>query len=92
MNAREYWRTPLDLDRWPVPHGRVRVLADRCKGCELCIVYCPVEMLEPSPGFNPKGFRYPVVTAGRDGDCVACGYCQSVCPDFAIVIETEVEP
>ena len=91
MIDREYWRTPLDLDRWPVLHGRVHVLVERCKGCELCIEQCPVAMLEISPGFNAKGFRYPVVTPGHEGDCVACGYCQSVCPDFAIYIETGVE-
>ena len=85
----EYWRTPLDLDRWPVPRGRVHVLAERCKGCELCIEYCPVDMLESSHGFNARGFRYPVVAAGHEDDCVACGYCQSVCPDFAIFIEKE---
>ncbi len=87
MSGREYWRTPLDLARWPVPRGRVTVIAERCKGCELCIEYCPVDMLVWSSDYNGKGYRYPVVADGMEEACVACGYCQSVCPDFAIYIE-----
>lgn len=87
MTDRAYWRTPLDLERWPIPHGRVVVLAERCKGCELCIAYCPVEMLAWSSDYNAKGYRYPLIVAGKEDACVACGYCQSVCPDFAIYIE-----
>ena len=92
MSQREYWRTPLDLDRWPIPRGRVVVLAERCKACALCIEYCPVEMLAWSPDYNAKGYRYPVIVAGKKEACIACGFCQSVCPDFAIYIEVLPPP
>ena len=87
MNQQAYWRRPLDLERWPVPRGRVVVLAERCKGCELCIEHCPEKMLAWSEDYNAKGYRYPVIVAGMEEACVACGYCQSVCPDFAIYVE-----
>ena len=92
MTEHNYWRTPLDLDRWPIPRGRVMVLAERCKGCELCIEHCPVEMLAWSADYNAKGYRYPVIVAGKEDACIACGYCQSVCPDFAIYIEVLTPP
>jgi 2-oxoglutarate ferredoxin oxidoreductase subunit delta len=92
MSGREYWRTPLDLDRWPVPRGRVTVLSERCKGCELCIEHCPVEMLAWSSGYNAGGFRYPVLVAGKEDACNTCGYCQAVCPDFAIYIDVLPTP
>jgi len=92
MTGHAYWRTPLDLERWPVPHGRVVVLAERCKGCELCIANCPVGMLAWSSDYNAKGYRYPVVVEGKEAACIACGYCQSVCPDFAIYIEAVAPP
>jgi 2-oxoglutarate ferredoxin oxidoreductase subunit delta len=88
MNQQAYWRTPLDLERWPIPRGRVVVLAERCKGCELCIEHCPEKMLAWSEDYNAKGYRYPVIVAGMEEACVACGYCQSVCPDFAIYVVT----
>jgi len=87
MSRPQYWRKPLDLDRWPVPRAQVKVLPERCKACDLCVEYCPVHMLEWSSEYNAKGYRYPVLVAGMDEACIACGYCQSVCPDFAIYIE-----
>jgi len=90
MTTDTYWRTPLDLDRWPVPRARVSVIVERCKGCELCVDTCPLTMLEMSSDYNQKGYRYPIVSPGRQHDCTNCGFCQSVCPDFAIVVE-EIE-
>jgi 2-oxoglutarate ferredoxin oxidoreductase subunit delta len=90
MNQQAYWRTPLDLERWTIPHGRVVVLAERCKGCELCIEHCPEKMLTWSEDYNAKGYRYPVIVPGMEEVCVACGYCQSVCPDFAIYVVSEL--
>lgn len=69
--------------------GEVHIIDDRCKGCGICIQYCPVQTLEFSKKFNKKGYHPP--QAKLDGpDCVACRFCQLVCPDFAIFIEEEV--
>ena len=54
---------------------------ERCKGCEFCVEYCPVDVLAVSSEFNAKGYHYPVVVS--DG-CILCQACATVCPEFAI--------
>jgi 2-oxoglutarate ferredoxin oxidoreductase subunit delta len=79
-----FWRKPLDSERYRRPRGEVHVLPERCKGCGLCIEYCPTEVLDWSFEFNPKGYHYPVVKKGKESDCINCKFCEEVCPDFAI--------
>ncbi len=67
------------------PRFHVVVDAERCKGCELCVVVCPPRNLCLVASFNrggyhPVEFRYH----GERGDCTGCGLCYWVCPDFAI--------
>ncbi|MEE9593598.1 MAG: BlaI/MecI/CopY family transcriptional regulator [Thermoplasmata archaeon] len=77
-------RTPVDLDRFAAPRGRVYVLPDRCKECAFCWELCPLDVLEKSEELNEKGYRYPRVKEGKEDDCVNCGMCRDVCPEFAI--------
>jgi 2-oxoglutarate ferredoxin oxidoreductase subunit delta len=67
----------------PAAHvkGRVIITRERCKGCELCIEFCPRDVLAKSDDFNPKGYHYPVV---RNDDCINCRLCLTVCPEYAI--------
>jgi 2-oxoglutarate ferredoxin oxidoreductase subunit delta len=78
------WRKPLDQDRVVVPHGEIHLIPDRCKGCQLCVTYCPRSVLETSNLFNAKGYHPPQV--GSPGHCVACGLCAMLCPEFAIYV------
>ncbi len=77
-----FWRTPFDIDKMTIPHGELHIINDRCKGCEFCVQYCPKDVLEMSKEFNVKGYHYP--TAVRPDDCVNCGLCEMICPEFAI--------
>jgi 2-oxoglutarate ferredoxin oxidoreductase subunit delta len=77
----KYWRRPLDIDQIKVPHGAVRILIERCKGCGFCIEYCPKDVLVMSEEFNRKGYHVP--RAVREGECVNCNLCEMICPDFA---------
>ena len=43
-------------------------------------------MLEESERTNQTG--YHLVDAVREEDCVACGLCEAICPDFAISVTT----
>lgn len=79
-------RKPFNLNQYPVPRGRVHVLSERCKGCGLCLEYCPSKVLAWSSGYNFKGYRYPVLEEKEDVRCISCRFCQEVCPDFAIYV------
>jgi len=85
-----YWRTPLDADVVKVPHGEVRILAERCKGCGFCVEYCPRDVLVLSEAFNAKGYHPPKVV--KSGECVSCNLCEMICPDFAIFSVLAPEP
>lgn len=61
--------------------GIVHIRAERCKGCELCIDYCPTRVLALSSEFNAKGYHFPVVV---NDDCINCQSCRTICPEFAV--------
>ena len=82
------WRKPLDQDRVVVPHGEIHLIIERCKGCQLCVTYCPRSALEMSTLFNAKGYHPPQVRHPQS--CVACGLCAMLCPEFAIFVEEKL--
>ena len=63
---------------------KVSIERDRCKGCALCVHFCPEDVLELSPDLNVKGL-YPAVPA-RPDDCIMCGICALMCPDACITV------
>lgn len=77
-------RTPLDLDKVRLPRGQVCLIPERCKGCQVCIQFCPRQVLGISQQANTKGYHYPEVLPGKEQDCVHCEFCTLVCPEFAI--------
>lgn len=79
-----YGRTPINLPQVKVARGQVCIIPDRCKGCELCIHFCPQQVLQKSKVANGKGYHCPEVASGKDESCVHCEFCMMVCPEFAI--------
>ncbi|MCL5290013.1 MAG: 4Fe-4S dicluster domain-containing protein [Eubacteriales bacterium] len=53
-----------------------------CKGCGLCVEKCPKHCIAWSDILGVYGT--PSVEA--NDECIACGICQNVCPDCAILV------
>lgn len=61
-----------------VTRGHVIINTEECKGCELCIASCPVNVLYLSESFNIYGYH----TATYTGEgCTGCGLCFYNCPE-----------
>jgi 2-oxoglutarate ferredoxin oxidoreductase subunit delta len=58
---------------------------DACKGCELCIVACPQEIIVLSEKLNAKGY-HPATIIDMD-KCTACQACARMCPDSVITVK-----
>jgi len=74
----------LDKSRLKVSHGRVFLVPERCKECDFCIEFCPRNVLEKSSEINAKGYHYPRIKENGKCKCVNCGFCELICPEFAI--------
>ena len=58
--------------------GQLRVDAEECKGCGLCVEACPPKVIALSEHINHYGYR----TAAYAGSgCTGCGICFMVCPE-----------
>jgi 2-oxoglutarate ferredoxin oxidoreductase subunit delta len=65
--------------------GHVVVNIERCKGCDLCVVACPSNVLSLHPReVNIKGYHF--VYMKNPDDCNGCSNCGLVCPDGALTI------
>ena len=64
--------------------GRVEVNPELCKGCGICVAFCPQKVLELAQKVNSKG--YPVVTPVSPQKCNGCTICAMVCPDVALTV------
>ena len=59
---------------------------DICKGCGLCVVVCPLKILELDENtVNSKGY-HPAYEAQKN-KCIGCKSCALMCPDSVITIE-----
>ena len=49
-----------------------------CKGCGICVAFCPKQVLVLKNG---------KVTKANPDACINCGQCEQRCPDYAIYLE-----
>ena len=65
--------------------GVVLIVKERCKGCGLCVAFCPMKILKLSDKVNSRSYHYPeVIEEPPNKVCINCGMCMNICPDFAI--------
>ena len=79
-----FGRVPIDVDEAHIPCGQVYLIPERCKGCNICVEFCPKEVLQVSNQTNKKGYHLPEIIKGMEEACVQCDFCTVVCPEFAI--------
>lgn len=65
--------------------AEIEVRKEFCKGCDLCIKFCPTDVYKYSNTLNEKGVRPPEPV--RVEDCVLCRNCELYCPDFCIIVK-----
>ena len=64
--------------------SKVRISRDQCKGCKLCVEYCPTHHLILSDKLNKRGVNFAKVNP--DCICTGCGCCFLICPESCIEI------
>ena len=70
--------------------GAVDINRERCKGCDLCVVAGPCDVLELQPKeVNDRGYHF--VTDVNPEKCIGCAACATVCPDGCITVYRVVE-
>ena len=59
---------------------------EKCKGCGLCVTFCPRHILQMAPvRINAKGYHPAHVT--DQAACIGCAFCATMCPDCVITVE-----
>ena len=56
-----------------------------CKGCELCVTFCPTKVLKlDTSRVNLRGY-FPAIVCNL-ALCNGCGSCARICPDSVITV------
>jgi len=70
--------------------GRIEINEDNCKGCTLCLIACPQQVIEISnEHVNAKGY-YPAMLVDPNEKCTGCAICAVACPDVCITVYRQV--
>ncbi|MFW0884265.1 ferredoxin family protein [Candidatus Acidulodesulfobacterium sp. H_13] len=56
----------------------INIIVNYCKGCELCVAFCPEHILEMDK---------EIVKVIDISKCTKCNMCEYLCPDFSISVE-----
>lgn len=64
--------------------GAIVVDTPNCKGCSLCVVECPQDVIKLSAEVNGKGFHFAYME--NPDQCTGCTNCATVCPDSCITV------
>jgi len=64
--------------------GHIHIDQELCKGCSLCIEFCPRGAIGIAKKLNIKGY-YPADFVDKK-ECTGCATCAVMCPEAAIEV------
>ncbi|UCE13327.1 MAG: 4Fe-4S binding protein [Candidatus Heimdallarchaeota archaeon] len=67
----------------------VIILPEQCDGCELCVEFCPTDVLEIDMEAYNSRMLHPAIAVKPD-ECVGCQQCERICPSVSIFV-TEIQ-
>jgi 2-oxoglutarate ferredoxin oxidoreductase subunit delta len=69
-----------------MPKGKLTFEYDKCKGCGICVAFCPVKILYlDKASLNKNG--YNIIKMTDSEKCIGCAQCATMCPDSVISVE-----
>ncbi|PIP20172.1 MAG: hypothetical protein COX40_06275 [Candidatus Omnitrophica bacterium CG23_combo_of_CG06-09_8_20_14_all_40_11] len=80
--------------------AKITIDRERCKGCLLCISFCPKGLISVDKGLNQRGAKpvkfslqanlneggIPLKVGNETSECLGCAMCAIICPDCCIEV------
>ena len=80
--------------------AKIIIDQNRCKGCFLCLNFCPKGLIKKSTKLNKQGLNFveffrqdnlnkggiPPKAGNKPTDCTGCMQCAVICPDCCIEV------
>ena len=64
--------------------AKIKIDQNRCKGCLLCVSFCPKGLLKKSAKLNKRGLNFVEFDASTE--CSGCMQCAVICPECCIEV------
>lgn len=58
--------------------NHITIEPEGCKGCRLCVEFCPKKCIAIGSHINKIGYQYAEFKSEK---CTACGICYHICPE-----------
>lgn len=88
--------TACPYDALEIEDGKAFVKTEHCRSCGLCIKTCPKQLIKRVPASAKYYVACSSQCRGKDvmnacqAGCIACGKCQRLCPNGAIILVNNV--
>jgi len=72
--------------------GRIEINEANCKGCTLCTIACPQDVIQMAVDHLTARGYFPAQLVDPEGKCTGCALCAVACPDVCITVYRQVSP